>query len=86
MDDDISEHLDPELDDAVTESSGSLPGSVTLPRIVLALHVFTAVLILPLAVTAWSDGSIRRFAVFLAMIVALVATGVVVARITARRY
>lgn len=87
MDDDLSDHLDPELDDAVTESGGgSLPGPISLPRVVMGLHLFTAAIILPLAFAAASRGAVREFAVFVGMIVALVATGVVVARLTARRY
>lgn len=87
MSDDLSEHLDPELDDAVTESGGrSLPGPITLSRVVFALHVLTALTILPLASAALSQGAFGRLAIFVAMMVALIASGVVVSRITSRRY
>lgn len=88
VDDDTEEYLDPELDAVITDSTGGsrLPGPITLPRVVLALHLLTAAAIAPLAVGAAEVGAWARLGVFLTMMTALIATGFVVARLTARRY
>lgn len=88
MDDDTEEHLDPELDAAIADSSSdaSLPGPITLPRVVLALHLLTALALAPLAADAVEAGNWPQLAVFLFMMGGLAATGFAVARLTGRRY
>ncbi|MFB6243122.1 MAG: hypothetical protein ABEH80_03400 [Halobaculum sp.] len=88
-DDDISEYLDPELDAAIAgtgESDADLPGPLTLPRLVVALHVGAAAGLLPFAVRAAQDGATTQMALFGFVAVAILVSGVAIARITARQY
>ena len=88
-DDDLSEHLDPELDAAITgteESDTRLPGAVTVPRLVVALHLGAAAGLLPFALEAAQNGETGRLATFGFVAVTVVAAGVAIARVAARQY
>ncbi len=87
-DDDLSEHLDPELDGAIAGDDGdeSLPGPVTLPRLVVALHVGAAGGLVPFALQAVEAGETTRAALFGAVAVTLVASGVAIARVADSQY
>lgn len=87
-DDDLSEYLDPELDGAIAGADGdeSLPGGVTLPRLVVALHVGAAGGLVPFALRAVEAGETGRAALFGAVAATLVASGVVIARIADSQY
>jgi hypothetical protein len=87
-DDDLSEYLDPELDGAIADADGdeSLPAGVTLPRLVVALHVGAAGGLVPFALRAVEAGETGRAALFGAVAAALIASGVVIARIADSRY
>ncbi|MEZ3144413.1 hypothetical protein [Halobaculum sp. MBLA0143] len=86
-DDDLSEHLDPELDGAIagTDTDDTLPGPVTIPRLVVALHVGGAAGLLPFALEAAQNGETGRLVTMAVVAGGLVAAGVVIARATARR-
>jgi hypothetical protein len=87
-DDDLAEYLDPELDAAVVgaRSEGSaLPGPLTLPRLVFALHVGAAAGMLPFAVQAVQASAYDRAALFGFVAVALLLSGVAIARMTERQ-
>ena len=88
MDDDISDHLDPELDAAVSESSSddALPGPVSLAGLVVAVHLFAAVALLPFAWLALQAGDHARAATLAAAAGAVVGVGVVFGRYAADRY
>lgn len=89
-DDDLSEHLDPELDAAIAgvgeSSDDDLPGPFTLPRLVVALHVGAAAGLAPFAVRAFEAGETSRALVVAVAAVGLLASGVAVARLADRRY
>jgi hypothetical protein len=88
-DDDLSEHLDPELDAAIAgadESDANLPGPVTLPRLVFALHVGAAAGLLPFAARAAQEGAHTRLALFGFVAVGLLLSGAAIARMTARQH
>lgn len=87
-DDDISEYLDPELDAAIaggTESESNLPGPLTIPRLVFALHVGAAGGLLPFAARAAQNGAYPRLALFSIVAVAILLSGAAIARMTARQ-
>lgn len=75
-DDDLAEHLDPELDAAVIDgTTGSdLPGPVTHRRVAVAL-VAAGLAVTPLAVLAAQRGDSVRLGAFTALIGCLFAGG-----------
>lgn len=86
-DDDLSEHLDPELDGAIagTDTDDTLPGPVTLPRLVVALHLGGAAGLLPFALEAGQNGETGRLVTLTVVAAGLVVTGVVIARVLTRQ-
>ncbi|MFB6148360.1 MAG: hypothetical protein ABEJ48_01725 [Halobacteriales archaeon] len=84
-DDDIEEYLDPELD-PTSQQSGDLPGPVTLPRLVVGLHVLTVVILLPFIWQAYQANNMPQVASLGLLAGLLLVAGVVAGRIAARRF
>ena len=84
-DDDIEDHLDPELD-PVRESDGSLPGPFSLPQLVVGIHLLAATALLPFVWSAYTNGNIPQAATLVLMIAMLAVAGVAAGRVTERRF
>lgn len=89
VDDDISDHLDPELDAAIA-SAGSdddrLPGPLSLAGLVVGVHLLAATALVPFAWVALQSGAHTRAAALAALAGLVVGVGVVFGRYTAARY
>jgi predicted phage tail protein len=76
-DDDVEEYLDPDLD----PTPGGRSGLVTVPRVVLGLHVVVGAALLTIAAVAAVDGQWPQAATLGALSVMLVVAGVAAARL-----
>ncbi|MFB6300385.1 MAG: hypothetical protein ABEH65_09010 [Halobacteriales archaeon] len=84
-DDDLEEYLDPELD-PTSQQTSDLPGPVTLPRVVVGLHLVTAAILVPFAWQAYQVNDMGQVASLGLLIGLLVVAGVVAGRIAERRF
>ena len=88
MDDDLSEHLDPDLDGAIASGSDDdrLPGPLSLGGLVVGVHLLAATALVPFAWLALQAGNHTQAAGLAAMAGLVVGVGVVFGRYTAARY
>jgi len=86
-DDDLSEHLDPELDGNIASTSGegdSIPGPLSFGQVVFALHAVAAAAVLPLAWLSFRSGNHTRAAALAALGGLFLGIGVVFGRYVSR--
>jgi hypothetical protein len=89
VDDDISDHLDPELDaaiEATSDGDDTVPGPLSLAGLVVGVHLLVATALLPFAWLALQSGDHAQAAGLAAMAGLAVGVGVVFGRYTAARY
>jgi hypothetical protein len=87
-DDDVDEYLDPEFDRGVARSTGDgelLPGPLSLPQLVVGLHLLTAGAVLPFIWLAYQAGNVPQMASLGLLLVLILAAMVPAARIAQRR-
>ncbi|MFB6117484.1 hypothetical protein [Halosegnis sp.] len=90
-DEDLADHLDPELDaviqgsDAASGDGDGLPGPLSLSRLVVGVHVVTAMLVTGLAALAARNGNLPQAATLTALAAMLLVAGIAAGRIAARR-
>jgi hypothetical protein len=83
-DDDLAEHLDPELDKGIaptSETTRSVPGPLSVAQVVFALHAVVAVGLLALSWVTLQDGALSESGLYAAMAGLLLGVGLVVARL-----
>jgi hypothetical protein len=85
-DDDLEEHLDPELDPVEQSGGESLPGPFSLSQLVVGVHALGAGAVLPFLWLAYQEGNLPLVGSLGLIVVLLLTAGVAAGRVTARRF
>ncbi len=85
MSDDPDDYLDPEFD-PVPKEDGSIPGPFTLPQLVVGIHLFAALALLPFLWGAYTSGNVPQAASLGLMVAMLAVAGVAAGRVVERRF
>lgn len=85
-DDDLDEHLDPELDPVDRGGGEPLPGPFSLPQLVVGIHALGAGAVLPFIWLAYQEGNLPLVGSLGLIVVLLLTAGVAAGRVTARRF
>lgn len=86
-DDDIEEHLDPELDPVSSDTSGrfDLPEPLSFGGLIAGLHFLVALLVLPISWAALQNGAYAQAGFYSVLAALMIVAGIVVGRIADRR-